>query len=416
MDKEISKKLPKFYDFIKRYLPFPLLVYIIGFIYVQGMLSPYVNNDIQIDSVLGTIPASSEFYVINGLAYMANYIFFPIILAIPLLFGIIETDKNIEYKISYDKRIRYRKIKLFVLKYLIYFLYVPLIVEGIQGYQFMKTIDKLSYNSFHRTLIITNIICYLIIILITLILIKTNKLKQSENYMNAALWFLCMVCMLIIIYFQGIFGMIENLNAITSGEKSVHGETVYLNDKEIINLMAIDTNGNFSIGINPVNRSLNVIPAKSISKISMWDEKFDNFVYQKYNPNKSDTEFSTYQKQILALIKEYFDSSIYNTNANKFVHLFTHSFYRNKFQLESPSILEKDWKLTKQFNGNNINEFDGYNLTVPVIGNDKSSTVYVFEYWKGQRETFKFKIVEVNSGKWKIDDIQPYIFFNVKLR
>lgn len=425
------KGLKKVLDSISGYQFFvPLIVYFIGFLFVQGMTLPFTRNIALWDFIYEMVPVSLSFYVASGIVYILKG-------SISILLGCLiwfliqkSIDKPIDkwWRISSSKetnkeaiglilKLVQKRISSFFLAILFgspFLLFSGYILLGIG-------IEKKWFNDqFTWILILYNsllFIFYRISYEIIKRFVQTDlKRKEGKTVTSVYGYYYTVFVVFTVAIHIAAQGFLTHYNKISLAhkEQGVYKlASVYTDKAEPSTYFKIDISKDFFIGYSKDLDSISVIPMGQVKKIDMVDGK-NRHELMKYDEDIHKGTLESEKLEVLQVIENYYKYRLdqKNLHAKEWIELLSNKYYAEELNLVSPEILNKKWKEIKEFRNLNISDFIGFEMSIPQISKD-GYDVYVAEYNKKQNFGIKYKLIREDK-KWKINDVlvnkDPFIF------
>lgn len=392
----------------------PFLIIYIGFVFVQGFIVPLENKS-SLDPISNTLPISVQFYIVNGVYYIIKFSFASLLaFSVAKMLHILYEKYIRKFTVSWKKRrllFRYLFIYIFPIAFPLIYLYIFSTGNMIKNYSsieiFLNTIVVflylLSYHSLQNVIV-------------------SDQLKHEKFTGNLLVSFYIIMIFSTIslhVYFQGILTQVAKLEASLNENNGYKVAYVYIDKPEYTKniYLKIDISKEHFIGMNPNSKTIDIIPMDKIQKIETWNVSTAK-KFKKYN------ESNTTSKEIenvAGVIEEYYKYvlNMNKENAMKLINIVTNNYYENVMKLKSPEIIEKKAKMKKEYDDLKIDNFIGYELSVPSkmknvnVPSSNNYEVYVVEHWLDTDRYLKFIINRVGE-EWKIDSItkdnQPFDF------
>lgn len=379
----------KLLDNVIKYSLIPIIIYAVGFVFVQGLISP-LSNGIPasfFNILIPSIPGSRELYLINGIIFVLKMII-PLGVVISLLFGFKQLlKKNETMKKRVEGAIRSHPLLNIIVILAIWFIVIIVNFTFIKNLYIIDTFFNLQFVFF-----ITTILYYFYYL-------KKKNIKLSEiDYSWKFLFFIITFFGLIFwIYINGIINQLEIVNsAETNPSAFMQGAKILDYDNKVSYSLLLDISNNFFIGWDLQNKTIKVIPTNRIKSIEDYKIQIPK-KYVKYLDNNN----SSLANQI---VKDYYQDRIEDINAEKFFSLLSNGYYENAFKMESSSIAQKEWINTQEYDGKNLKDFWGFDMSNSVTEKNLIN-IYVIEYWKTGREYVKFSLSNIDN-KLLITDVE----------
>ncbi|MGG4462244.1 hypothetical protein ABEX29_28575 [Brevibacillus porteri] len=391
---DIKKVIEKI---LKYWILFPVVIYLVGFIYVQGLLTFITSKFLTLDPF--GITASTEIYIKNGISFL-------VFLSIPIVLSIIIFDG--------------RKSKLKLKKYKVGHI-ICLIISQIIGWAIhfgvsaitrdnvisVKTYEmfNLIYSEIYYTVTLSIFIngFYIIAVLSKDEKIagfinnnqdhKEFKKSKTSHYVYHAL--LMTFSLIGSIYLSGIFKQDKLIQSAfnNSGEKITYADVV---TEDISNrYLYFDIVNNYFIGFdldyNNNSSPSVIIPLTKVKKID---------IVELSAPLK--VKALSKEQDVLArkkVIEDYY-ASYKQKDANVFLNTISRKMYREHPYMLIPSEeLKKIWDQNKNISSyvpRYFQVFEGIENTEPLL--------YVIEYHNSKNRYLEYKFIYENGG-FKIDKI-----------
>jgi hypothetical protein len=395
----MSDKINKILNIVKEMWYLPFLIYLIGFVYIQGVFSPFVSDDFIFKGFLSVVPVPQSVYLFNGL-----YLSF-IILAIPILcgFGLYRFD------ISRTADFFERKFK----KYSILFLTFPYFI-------FMLLIDgSIVFFAMEGTLSIgETIVAYLILFIfhinITVIALKIHiKITELKGYSKALTGIIFWFSIFIFIFCVFLFGLntqISIFNGFKNQKENLEYAQITKEDGSKEEYIKLDISSDFFIGYDFNSKRAIYFPMDKVSNIQTF--KKQNSDYKKlYDP---EANMEMIEKMVINKVAQYYTilmkpkMVVTKKDAEDFQKLFSAETYTNLIS-KSAEIQFKQLK-KENYRDKEPQDYYGYDISVPSEDKEGRLLIFVREYWKGENIDIVFQLSK-NGSIMKIE----HTSFNFKV-
>ncbi|NQX63262.1 hypothetical protein [Paenibacillus qinlingensis] len=389
-------------------------VFYIGFIFTLGMLLPFDASFNVTNVPFGVIPLSIQLYLVNGLYFLvfslitiivSFYIFSLFLLLLNLLYA--KWLKNTKILVIY------KKYYFIIILLLCLVPFASLLCELLY---LRKLVDFSSNQLQNQNVYFNGILTFSITL--TTFLIKYGK-NYSERksggllsvnvikFIFKILLYIAIIgsftCATIHIFYQGYLTQVAKFNDIKNNEGKYKGVNIYT-DSGVDFYLKVDISKDFFVGLNPKTNSLDLIPNVKIKKIETFSVAV-NPIYGKYESQPVLPE----QKSALDTINNYYSlrTDPNKSNVTEYLELITKEFYKTQLKYKSKNILEKEWEMKKEFNGNKLIDFIGIDISYPeakLEEKDNKIIIHVVEYWKDNANYYTYYLIPVD-GNYKINRV-----------
>lgn len=393
--------------FIRELWYAPFIVYLIGFVFVQGAFSPFLSGNLFSQKILTVIPVSYNMYITNGI-YQSFVILLPFIISyihvkyISLPHGLIirirRTSRFTQVKIgiflfsNVGLLVAINKIHLWIIvrdfnidatltAFVVFYSYSTL---GLFFYKSTAQICK--YDLFNKQILIL--------------------------FFTSTLLLLCLLS----VYFYGLQSQAQSIKEYRTSDQNIEMISLKYDDGLEKTLVKMDINTEFIIGYDTSTQKMNLIPRDKIKQIETFKSKYPKEI-KKYKESLIDNPLAEENKKIIDLINNYYEIRVEINpdieSINTYLSLFTSKLRNNAFESISQDILLNQMKQEK-YHDKDYKEYYGIVISEPEEESSSSNSmykkVYVREYWKAKSYNYEFLVMSTDGVVWNIDDFKETNF------
>ncbi|MED1792854.1 hypothetical protein P4V54_09235 [Brevibacillus nitrificans] len=393
---DIKKVLDRILNY---WLLFPVLIYLTGFIYVQGILSFVSFKFLSLDSF--GITASTELYIKNGIFFWV-WIIVPLVLAVVIFYILKPRIKQRKYHAGY--------MPLLLISQSIGWYFHFLVSERCNNKLIsFKTYEMFNiiYSGIYYTISLTVFIIgfYLISVLTkeekNAGFLNTNSENKEYRESKTSYYLyhvlLMAISIIISIFFSGIFkqDLLVQSAINSSGGKITYADVV----TEDINkrYLYFDLVSNYFIGfdMNYSNTSSSsvIIPLAKVKKID---------VVELSSPEKVRMISNDQSVQARKKVIDNYYNSFKNRDASSFITTISRKMYReHPYTLIPVDELQKIWNQSKD-STHFVPSY--YQVFESNESKQKESTLYVIEYYNSGNKYLEYRFT-YEDNLFKIDKI-----------
>ncbi|MFE1628653.1 hypothetical protein ACFLFF_18045 [Brevibacillus reuszeri] len=403
----------------KYLLLIPLFVYPIGFIYTLGLFTIFDGGTLNFLNInLGFFPISFNYYLINGIYYTAVFLLLPG--SIGVIFARIIVNNTAAF---YDKKIKRTLVKLRAFNRNKSYICFCSLLRMCTLIAFFLPIFSIFFcnNLFFNDVVSFNkssqfIVNFVLFFSIGVSFFSLNAFIISNNIISTIYIYALFISQTFFVLFIGIFshGVLTTYKAITdnsSDNRELKYAQIFYDENKKASYIKMEINSDVFIGFNVRTQKIDVVPIDKILRI----ETFNKSPEQKHRQFDEVISFAKHDKKILETVRDYY---LFRLNKNmadsrKWINTFTKTYYQNEINLMSPEVIEKAWEKTQTYNSIAVDDFLGYDTSIPISTGDMKFNVYVIEYWKNDTIYLLMQMTKEN-GIWKINKlntIQSFRFY-----
>lgn len=431
-NKDATKNLTNNLEKISNYrMVITVITILTGFVYLQGLYSNYTSKFTFWDlfTYVIDIPASIDIYITSGFMFLSflliqitiSYIVINIINSIITIYKqkkLIFIDQDSKPK---EELVR-KNTSLTVENVGIHLGFILPVLCAAVFYLLYENIH--TFRLFW--LWVFNII-FITIIMYSFSVINQRKeyfqeTKREIVYVVLKLFLTLSVALssLFIVYYNGHKSQDIKLEKVLEGNSGFNFVKVYFTESsnmEPKGYYKLYLTKDYFVGYDDVYKKTIMIPNNIIKIIEDWNavvptKSVEKYVREKSNSKGEPFRSSSLQKDIMSVVENFYKfrtgnlygKKVDEISADKVVNLITTQYYKSNFYLMNPDILEQKWSLSKEYNRKKLEDFCGFEMSVPEKNAEDRCYVYVLEVWKDFNEYLKYSLIKVND-LWYIDEI-----------
>lgn len=391
----------------------PALLYVIGFVFIQGAFGPLMGkDDFFFNDYLTVTPVSLNLYLFNGI-FIAPAILGGLIIAWIIL-NTRHSNDNLEQIIVYFYRLeRWRwlnKNKVDLLAHIIL-----LIVYSLLAYSLIKLLIWITLNFNHlftNNFYLFYLVVYFILSLIILSYLKFHTIlvdvKFTVNpHMNLMFIVLSAFMYVFTIYFHGLHTQSLKIENFINQKGSVELATVIKKDGTSNQYIYMDTSSDYFIGFDVVNQSTELIVKDSIETINIIKQWYAGEKIRYDESNQIDKESMHLYNVIKTYYSILFTKQVDKNVADQYIKLFSES------AMASPEVYQKQL-INESYRNKKENDFYGVEFSVAEEEGKSveiKKTIYVREIWRDTHYDLSFTLISKDKGMtWGIENIENTYF------
>lgn len=395
-------------DYLKELWFLPFIVYIAGFVYVNGYMAPFLTDSFILKNVITILPVSLNLFLFNGI-----YVFI-FILAAPLIISIIMLrihsaffDSIIARLRSWGHRVAAILYVILMIGYLLVLaLIIPLLQVLLQHVEIKENFIHLLY------MMIFSITAALTIFVYRLTLQFFRGPALLATILSSFIIWASVFISLMFLYSYGFHLQFATISSYENQTDDLEFARVFDESGGKKIYIKVDISADFFIGYDLHNKRGVYLPGGQIKKIETFKVK-KNIGIRKYNANS--TALTDVQHKAAVAINDYYAYVIDNPknrqpeSVQSYMELFSLDYIAAKLGNIAPEILYKKMQ-AEPYREKAIEQFYGFELSVPAPeqpeSKDSDYMIYVKEHWKG--ETFDLLFTVSKEGL--IENIEETVF------
>lgn len=400
----------------------PALLYIMGFLFIQGAYGPLLTNEFFFSDYLTITPVSLNLYLFNGI-FIAPAILGALIIAWLILHNsrsneILEKIISFFYKLEF----RFKKSTVDFLAHLIL-----LIIYSVSAILLIRVLlwITLSPHDFFRIYLYKNLYFFYIFIYFILFLMIFSYLKfyiilikvklTTNHHMNLMYIALFIFILIFTIYFQGLHTQSLKTGNFIQQKGTIELATVTMKNGVLNTYIYMDTSSDYFIGYDLAKQSTEIIVKDSIETITIKAQRYagEKKIHRLSNETKNESTplyevINTYYRILLS-------KQVDKEMTEQYTHLFSNQ------GLYSPELYQKQL-INETYRNKNEKDFYGIEFSIAEEFKEESKSdikksdvvkqrIYVREIWKNTHYDLSFIFISKDKGiTWSIEDIENTYF------
>lgn len=394
-------------DYLKELWFLPFIVYIAGFVYVNGYMAPFLTDSFVFKNFITVLPVSLNLFLFNGI-YVVGFT-----LALPVMVSIVILRIRSEFFDSIINRLRTRGYNVAAVLYAVLFIGYTLALMLLFLLQVLLQHAEIEVN--HVRVLYMFIFSIMAVLTIFMFRLTSQFFRSSALYgtmINSVLIWASIIIGLVFLYFYGLHSQAAVVSSYENQTDDLEFARVFDESGGKKIYIKVDISADFFIGYDLHNKRGVYLPGGQIKKIETFKVK-KNIGIRKYNANS--TALTDVQHKAAAAINDYYAYVIDNPknrqpeSVQSYMELFSLDYIAAKLGNIAPEILYKKMQ-AEPYREKAIEQFYGFELSVPAPeqpeSKDSDYMIYVKEHWKG--ETFDLLFTVSKEGL--IENIEETLF------